>query len=575
MHSVNDTDMREIFFALCKTIDTPVSLGCWLRYKYTHTELAAMDINPRDYTSAATFGPDYACASYLSKYVALNTGLDLEAVALQKFTTAEDSCRETNRRFRHLAIVKNSRLHHILHVAQRKIAKLLGPFSWFCVDRGYGWGPGATYEIPRRRAQVDIKIGELPYTVSTTARGFLKAVIERDLHWSASILGVYPEGPYSLLRDNFVIQDACRIETVPKNAKTHRIIAVEPRGNGYLQKGFGRYIRDRLRTVGINLDDQGVNQRLAAAAFHAGLATLDLKAASDTVSKEVVFHLLPYDWADSLDAVRSRYAEMPDGSKVVLEKFSSMGNGFTFELESLIFWAISSAVRDLSDPKGVVAVYGDDIIVSSSFAPEVSFALQFCGFSLNDDKSFFDGPFYESCGKQYFQGEEVTPAYQKEVPEPGLSGFRCGNRLMRLAFRLGRRRGLSKLVKPAWDCSRRLFGFPEYQIPFGTEGNDAWLTLYAEFHFQRQKRWDMGIRCRVLHHNTFSFPANERALLAQSMRQSGIFTEWKAEEETRRFLAVTDSLPYGGQVEVMPRKSHPVSRYRRVIPDGQFSALWT
>ncbi len=558
MHSDKHSDMGEIFFALCKTVDTPISLGCWLRYKYSHTELATMDLRPGDYTSAATFGPDYACASYLSKYVALDTGLDLEAVALQKFTNSEDSCRETNRRFRHLATVANPRLHEVLHLAQRKIAKLLGPYSLFCVSDGYGWGPGATYELARRRAQVDLKLGELPITVSRTALRQLRNEIERDLHWSAVILGVMPEGPYSLLDHVFRLQDACRITTVEKNAKTNRVIAIEPRGNGFLQKGYGDYFRERLRKVGVNLDDQGTNQRLAQRAWHEGYATLDLKAASDTVSKELVSHLLPYDWADALDSVRSRLAEMPDGTHIVLEKFSSMGNGFTFELESLLFWAISSAVRDLRDRSGVVAVYGDDIIVNSHFAPEVAFTLQFCGFSLNDDKSFFEGPFYESCGEQYFMGEDVTPAYQKEQPDDLEKGIRLGNRLMRLAFRLGSRRGLSKLVQPAWSAAHRLFGSPELQIPFGTEGDDAWLTTYHHFHFPRQKRWDMGIRCKVLKHNLLTLPGDEKALLAWSFRR-GVVTE----------------VPYHGNIEVTPRVSRPVVGYRRVIPDGRFSALWT
>jgi hypothetical protein len=550
--------MGEIYFALCKAIDTPVSLGCWLRYKYSHTELASMDIRPGDYTSAATFGPDYAASAYLSKYIGLNTGLDLDAVALQKFQTSETACRETNVRFRNLAAVKNSRLHEVLFLVQKKIAKLLGPFSSFCLEQGYGWGPGATHELPRARAQVDRKLGELPITVSRSALSFLTHEIGRDPHWVETILKTRPEGPYSLCRNVFRIQDACRIETVDKNAKTKRVIAIEPRGNGFLQKGFGDYFRMRLRTVGINLDDQAVNQTLAGQAWEMKLATLDLRAASDTVSTEVVYHLLPYDWAASLDAVRSRKAEMPDGSIVVLEKFSSMGNGFTFELETLIFWAISSAVRDLNDRNGVVAVYGDDIIVSSHFAPEVSRTLQFCGFELNDDKSFFDGPFYESCGMQYFMGIDVTPAYQKERVEPGLPGIRCGNRLMRLAFRLGRYRRLDKRLQNAHSVCRRLFGFAEYQIPFGTEGDDAWITPITEFRIPRQKRYDMGLRCNVLIHIPKRLPADDRALLAWSLRR-GVVTE----------------VPYNGDIEVIPRQSKPVSRNRRVIPDGRFCVLWT
>jgi len=592
MHTDKRSDMGEVFFALCKTIDTPLSLGAWLRYEYSHAELAAMDIRPESYSCATSFALDYAVVSFLSKYKGLNTGIDLEDVALRKFTLAEDQCRETNRRFRNLASVRNGRLHGILHAAQRKIAKLLGPFSMFCVSESYGWGPGATIDLPRRRAYVDTKMCELPISVSRSARSMLRAEIESDLHWSEVILGVRPEGEFCLLDTVFVIKDECRVETVPKNAKTHRIIAVEPRGNSFLQKGFGAFIRDRLRSVGIDLSNQGVNQDLARRAFSEELATLDLRAASDTVSKEVVYSLLPYDWAASLDAVRSRRASMPDGSSVVLEKFSSMGNGFTFELETLIFWALCSAVSELNLRWGTVAVYGDDIIVDRSIATEVCLVLQFCGFATNDDKSFFDGPFFESCGKHFFHGVDVTPAYQKEEIDSKISGIRLGNRLIRLSHRLGGGTHLCKAVKPSWDAIRRRIGALHLAIPFGREGDDAWVVPASEFpfspwtfrervklkvfnsKFERQPdlvtdMWDvgMGIRCRVLSERTFSSPAHEKALLAWSLRSGS-----KAERPRDAWNEAP--LPYGGAVKLVPQVATLIEVSRRVIPDGQFGLAW-
>jgi hypothetical protein len=84
-----------------------------------------------------------------------------------------------------------------------------------------------------------------------------------------------------------------------------------------------------------------------------------------------------------------------------------MGNGFTFELESLIFFAIASCSCDA----GIVSVYGDDIIVPSQYATDVMKNLEMCGFSLNWDKSFIDGPFRESCGGDYFEGFDIRPVY--------------------------------------------------------------------------------------------------------------------------------------------------------------------
>lgn len=575
MHTDDNSVMGEVFFALCKTIDTPISLGAWLRFKYSQNELASMELNPRNYMSAASFSRDYAVVSLLSKYRDLETGNDLEAEALRKFTLAEDQCRETNLRFRNLATVRNGRLHGVLHSAQRKIAKLLGPFSMFCVSDAYGWGPGATLEIPRRRAYVDTKMCELPISVSRSARSALRAEIEGDLQWSSVILGVQPEGKFCLLDSVFSLREECKVATVPKNAKTHRIIAVEPRGNAFLQKGFGAFIRDRLRTVGINLDNQGANQRLARLAYSSGLATLDLKAASDTVSKEVVYSLLPYDWAASLDAVRSRLAVMPDKSKVVLEKFSSMGNGFTFELETLIFWALASSVSEANQgTKGTVAVYGDDIIVDRAVATELCLTLQFCGFSVNDQKSFIDGPFFESCGKHYFMGDDVTPAYQKEVVDGGISAVRLGNRLIRLAFRLGNERHLDRLIRPAWDAVRRLSGFHHLAIPFGQEADDAWLLPCSEFpHNPRRNRSDplflagMGFWCKVVKERTYHSPANDKALLAWSLRSG-------SKDVNPRSAWNEAPLPFDGVMEIVPRVATLIEVKRRVIPVGQFSVLW-
>jgi hypothetical protein len=111
------------------------------------------------------------------------------------------------------------------------------------------------------------------------------------------------------------------------------------------------------------------------------------------------------------------------------QKFSSMGNGFTFELESLIFWALSKSVSDF------VSVYGDDIIVDSTCRDRFVDLFRFCGFTTNESKSFWSGPFRESCGKHYFQGTDVTPIYQKDSDENIENLLASLNRLRRWYYR--------------------------------------------------------------------------------------------------------------------------------------------
>jgi hypothetical protein len=217
-------------------------------------------------------------------------------------------------------------------------------------------------------------------------------------------------------------------------------------------------IRRCLKREGINLDDQSRNQRLAEAAFSRGLSTIDLEAASDSVSTELVRAVLPTSWFDLLDDLRTHMVKLTGGELHNLSKFSSMGNGFTFELESLIFYALCHVVvrefkKDMSSP---IAVYGDDLIVSREHYDDVVSALELVGFIVNKDKSFKDGFFFESCGKHYYKGVDVTPPYQKEVCVTHDQWVRFANRLWRWGFRLGCYMWVDSAVRPAFDyCSER------------------------------------------------------------------------------------------------------------------------
>jgi hypothetical protein len=506
--------MREVFFALCKKVDSPVSLGAWLRFEHDHLALAKMELNPSDYHDAEAFSADLLVVSFLSKWKGLDTGLDLEAEALQRFNDAETSCLETNKRIRKARCEPIPQFTaSVISTAKRKISMLLGPFSLFKIEPWLGWGPGATYEIPRRRAFVDTKMIELPFAVTPRSESLFISVVGADLHWSA----VLKDRPEPLTKRVGV----CRVETVPKSAKTHRIIAVEPRANSFLQKGVGGYFRNRLKRVGIDLDDQGPNQRGARRAFDEGLATLDLKAASDTVAKEVVFDLLPPEWADFLDDLRCHAAEMPDGSIRKLEKFSSMGNGFTFELESLIFWAVVSSVVEALVPGGEVLIYGDDIICPAETAAQVIECLAFLGFTTNEEKSFTSGAFYESCGKHFFQGKEVTPIYQKETIESEVELLRLGNRLMRYAFHYSDGERLSPLTEGAWEYAYRQATWSKvFQIPLGTLGDDGWVVPADRF-FTRRQDANFGISCKVMVFPQRRFPAAESAAYAWTLRGLG------------------------------------------------------
>jgi hypothetical protein len=124
----------------------------------------------------------------------------------------------------------------------------------------------------------------------------------------------------------------------------------------------------------------------------------------------LVFQALPVLWFSYLDDLRC-HSTIIDGEVHKNEMFSSMGNGFTFELESLLFYAIARAVCWTEGLSGTVSVYGDDIIVPTAAYQDLVYVLGVLGFSVNTEKSFHEGGFRESCGGHYLFGRCVTPFY--------------------------------------------------------------------------------------------------------------------------------------------------------------------
>lgn len=234
--------------------------------------------------------------------------------------------------------------------------------------------------------------------------------------------------------DNLTVVEGAILFTVPKKSDIDRCACKEPDVNMFLQKGVGKHIRSRLRRFGINLNDQSINRRLAKLGSETNnLATLDLSSASDSITIECIRTLLPADWFEYLDSIRSQSVEV-DGHVIRTEMFSSMGNGFTFELESLIFYALMRATAYFEGISGIISVYGDDIIIPSGISDMAIWVLQEFGFSVNTDKSFTTGPFRESCGGHYHYGVDVTPFYLKREPTRLTDIIRVANQLRRWVF---------------------------------------------------------------------------------------------------------------------------------------------
>lgn len=217
-----------------------------------------------------------------------------------------------------------------------------------------------------------------------------------------------------------------RVVTVPKTLKTPRIIAIEPTCMQYVQQGLMRLFVDGIQGDDIlrnfiGFDDQSPNQRLARKGSRKGtLATLDLSEASDRVSNQHVEMLLksvPY-LSGAVDSCRSSTADL-DGEVFKLAKFASMGSALTFPIEAMVFLTViflgiestlntSLCPQDLKRYYGQVRVYGDDIIIPVDCVEAVIEKLEAFGFVVNSTKSFWTGRYRESCGREYYAGEDIS-----------------------------------------------------------------------------------------------------------------------------------------------------------------------
>lgn len=443
-------------YSFLTALDSPRALTVAILYRYgEHKQLVSLEWNPLDYNDLVSARDSLAATSFLSKATFLNTGIPVKEVALEKFKAAEAQCKISNDRIRTSGFTNTHTLDAI-YIAREKIRSILGDFDAEEFVETCGWGPGATTSIPRRRATAPTKF-DREDQITVEAYDFVKP-------WFSA---AYPSWDTVVLKPGA----GSKIVTVPKNAKTDRTIAIEPGINLWFQKGIGSMIRRRLRRSGIDLNDQSHNQRLARLASKYGdLATVDFSSASDTISRAVVEELLPQRWLLLLDIFRSKYGRL--GSEIVyFEKFSSMGNGFTFELESLIFYALAYAVNCIVKPENrKISVYGDDVILASKSYELYAAVCTDLGFTVNKTKSYSSSCFRESCGSYFWQGYNIKPIFQKEPLNETTAIIKAANAVRRMAHSRCIL-GCDKSLRKPWQVlTKPLDGVPRISEGYGDMG---------------------------------------------------------------------------------------------------------
>lgn len=187
--------------------------------------------------------------------------------------------------------------------------------------------------------------------------------------------------------------DGNRWSTVPKNNLKDRSICLEPLCNMLVQRAVGLGIRRCLKdNFGIDLDYLADVHRNR---ISHKVATIDLSDCSDAISLRLIKYLLPKRVLNKVLACRSDMTLGPDDNYYIVKKVSSMGNGFTFDLMTLVLTALTKSLDITS------SVFGDDIICQNQYAAEVIDNLTLAGFRVNLDKTYINSDYRESCGAHY------------------------------------------------------------------------------------------------------------------------------------------------------------------------------
>lgn len=322
-------------------------------------------------------------------------------------------------------------------LGDREFRKVGSVFDVSFIREHMGVGPGAAQKADSRCMFTKLFESQMTYTNDDLIMWYRSALAETGLWADAEMQRFQSYG--------FARVPGGKIFFASKNAEISRTCCTEASVNMLIQKAIGAFVEVRLEEhFGISLSTQpDLNRELARiGSIDGSVATVDLISASDCMG----LHMLRRDLPDgflktAILKARSERAVLPDGSSVELNMVSTMGNGFTFPLQTLLFACAIRACYQVMGfpcvcPRTQFGVFGDDLIVRRETYDFVCRMLSAIGFQVNVKKSFNAGEFRESCGSDYYRGFNVRGVFVTtlETPQDVCSAI---NRLHRWSARHG------------------------------------------------------------------------------------------------------------------------------------------
>lgn len=368
-----------------------------------------------DHTGVDTelFRAQYVSAHFFDRYFFADEVAGsklLEEKALNKLSTNLERGAKANAQLVHGEA--SPVLYAVLAKARLHAARILGPLDLDAIFEQCKHGPNSTLSVPYKNAYLDVKYGDLCGTEDAQ-----RIFLSNYLAWDTNLRSGFDERatPQECTLPLPVLGN--KISFVPKRFDSLRTMAFEPTLNQFFQLGTGSFVSLKLtHKTSIDLASQpDVHRRLALLASkypELGIATLDWSEASDRQWIEIFALVLSPDWFNWLMQIRSPTAVLPDGRRVDLPMMGTMGCGFTFPLQTLLYYVLLDALAEqFGIPSLGISVFGDDCLVPSALVPFVQWMANALSWKLNADKSFWDGDFRESCGMDAFRGIQVRPFF--------------------------------------------------------------------------------------------------------------------------------------------------------------------
>jgi hypothetical protein len=299
----------------------------------------------------------------------------------------------------------------------------LNYFTWSRICDGFSFGNGSNIGAPGTDFFSKTALSSMS-TSNQLLRDLFSEAISSDPLWSSV------ESTRHKFRGSDIVRGS-RLSYVPKTRTISRTICTEPVLNMMFQKGAQKVLEKLLlRGTGIDLSIQpDKNRELARrGSIDGSFGTIDLSSASDSLSLSMVDQMFPKEVTRILRSMRSPLTILPDGREVELHMISSMGNAYTFPLQTILFSAVVYGVyRSIGitpdyprhENLGNFAVFGDDIIVRREAYDLTVKILSYLGFVVNVDKSFNNGDFRESCGFDFMSGHNVRGVYIRSLKTDG------------------------------------------------------------------------------------------------------------------------------------------------------------